>query len=58
MKSTNEHISAIIEKLNDKSDKEIEKKPQPMSVQIKELLSKQGENIQNEHPFSDYNFEI
>ena len=48
MKSTNEHISAIIEKLNDKSDKEIEKKPQPMSVQIREISSKQSKKIQNE----------
>ena len=48
----------MIEKLHDKSCLKIQKQLQPMSVQIKELLSKQGENIQNEHPFSDYNFEI
>ena len=64
MKSMNEHIAAMLEELHDKSDKKIEKQIQPMSVQIKDISSRQSENIQNEvliitsdHPSSEYNIE-
>ena len=54
----------MLAKLNDKYGNKIEKQIQPMSVQITDLSSKQGENIKNEvititskNPFSEYNFE-
>ena len=61
MKSMNEHIAAMLEKLHDKSDKKIEKHLQPILVRITDISSKQGENIQNEvltitseHLYSEY----
>ena len=45
MKSINEHIAAMLTKLHDKYDKNIEKQLQPMSIQIIELSSKQSEKI-------------
>ena len=47
MKAMKKHISAIIAKLHDKSNKKIEKNLQPMSFQITDLSYKQNENIQN-----------
>ena len=58
MKSVNEHIAAMIAKINDKSDKKIEKQLQLMSFQIADISSKYSENIQyevltitSEHPY-------
>ena len=54
----------MLAKLHDKFDKKIDKKLQPISVQITEISSKQIENIQNEgltitseHSSSEYKFE-
>ena len=64
IKAMNEHIAAMIKKLNDTFDKKIEKQLQPISVQITYISSKQSENIQNEvlnitseHPSSENKFE-
>ena len=59
MKTMNDNISAMLTNIHYKSDKEIGKNPQTMSVQNTEFSSKQSENIQNEvltitseHPYS------
>ena len=44
----NEHIYAMLAKLHDKSEKNIEKQLQPMSVKITYLSYKHRDNIQNE----------
>ena len=48
MKSMNENIATMMEKLNDKYEKKIEKQIQPMLVQITDISFKQSKNIQNE----------
>ena len=64
IKAMKNNIADMLAKLNDKSNKKIEKHIHPMSVQIKEISSKHNENIQNEmlaitseHTYSEYNFE-
>ena len=64
MNAINEHISAMLENIHDKSDKKIEKQLHTISVKIKDISSKQSDKIQNEvftitseHQSSEYNFE-
>ena len=47
IKTMNEHITTMLAKMHDKSEKKTEKQLHPMSVQITELSSKQSEKIQN-----------